>query len=74
MGGTGAFAEASGYFLFFALGFGWSLVVLPLLAGPYQRQITRFLARHHRAIGVASGLLLLAIAAIGAWSDFGPST
>lgn len=41
--------------------------------GPFQRQITRFLAAYHRVIGVISGLLLLAIAAIGVWNDFYPS-
>jgi len=72
VGGTGAFADALGYFLFFGLGFGWPLVVLPLLAGPFQRQITRFLAAHHRSIGIVSGLLLLVIAAIGIWNDLLP--
>jgi hypothetical protein len=47
-------------------------VVLPLLAGPFQRQITRFLAAHHRSIGIVSGLLLLVIAAIGIWNDLLP--
>src|SRR6185312_5754191 len=72
--GSGAFVDALGYFLFFGLGFGWPLVVLPFLAAPFQRQITRFLTRHHRAMGVVSGLLLLGIAGIGIWSDFGPAT
>ena len=71
--GSGAFVDALGYFLFFGLGFGWPLVVLPLMAAPFQRQITRFLTRHHRVIGVVSGLLLLGIAGIGIWSDFGPT-
>ncbi len=71
--GTGAFANALGYFLAFGLGFGWPLVVLPLLARPFQRQITRFLGVHHRAIGIGSGVLLLIIAAVGVWNDFRPS-
>ncbi len=73
VGGSGAFADSLGYFLFFGLGFGWPLVVLPLLAGPFQRQITRFLGAHHRTIGIFSGLLLLALAAIGVWNDYHPT-
>lgn len=71
--GSSAFVSSLAYFLFFGLGFGWPLVVLPLLAGPFQRQITRFLSTHHRIIGIASGILLLAIAAIGVWNDYHPT-
>lgn len=71
--GSSAFASSLTYFLFFGLGFGWPLVVLPLLAGPFQRQITRFLGAHHRIIGIGSGILLLAIAALGVWNDYQPT-
>lgn len=73
VGGSSAFVSSLTYFLFFGLGFGWPLVVLPLLAGPFQRQITRFLSAHHRIIGIASGILLLAIAAIGVYNDYHPT-
>ncbi len=73
VGGSGAFADSLAYCLFFGLGFGWPLVVLPLLAEPFQRQTTRFLGAHHRLIGILSGLLLLAIAAIGVWNDYQPT-
>lgn len=63
--GTGALADSIAYFVFFSLGFGWPLVVIPLLAVPWQRNITRWLATRHRAIGVSSGVLLVAIAAFG---------
>ncbi len=71
--GTDALFESLRYFVWFALGFGWPLVLLPLLAAPAQRSITRFLTTHHRAITVVSGLLLVAVAVVGYWSDVRPS-
>ena len=72
--GSDALVDSLVYFLFYALGFGWPLVVLPVLAVPVQQQITRFLARHHRLIEVASGLLLIGIACYGYWTEVRPST
>lgn len=71
--GSGALAESLLYFLWFAMGFGWPLALLPLLAAPIQRSATRFLARHHHPIAVVSGLLLIAIAAVGYWNDVRPA-
>ena len=65
--------ESLRYFLWFALGFGWPLVLLPLLAAPKQQAITRFLGRHHRMIGVVSGVLLTIIATLGYWNDVRPA-
>ena len=70
--GSGALVDSLLYFVWFALGFGWPLVLLPLLAAPAQRQITGFLTRRHRLITVVSGLLLVGIAAIGFWADVRP--
>lgn len=50
-------------FLWFGLGFGAPLLVLSLLSGALQRQLTLWFARHSRAINVVGGLLLIAIAA-----------
>jgi cytochrome c biogenesis protein CcdA len=72
--GSDALADSLVYFAFYALGFGWPLVVLPALAAPSQRQITRWLAVHHRIIEVLSGLLLMAIAVYGYWTEVRPST
>jgi cytochrome c-type biogenesis protein len=72
--GSDALADSLVYFVFYALGFGWPLVVLPALAAPSQRQITRWLAVHHRIIEVLSGLLLMAIAVYGYWTEVRPST
>lgn len=49
-------------FLWFGLGFGVPLLILSLLSGALQRQLTRWFARHSRAINVVGGLLLIAIA------------
>lgn len=68
--GGAALGEGIAYFLVFGLGFGWPLVVLPLLAGASQRRVSRFLGRHHRTITVASGLLLVAVATWGLWVEF----
>jgi cytochrome c-type biogenesis protein len=72
--GSDALADSLMYFVFYAIGFGWPLVVLPALAAPAQRQITRWLAVHHRIIEVLSGVLLMAIAVYGYWIEVRPST
>lgn len=68
--GSGALAEGVAYFLAFGLGFGWPMVVLPLLAGTAQRRVSRWLGRHHRTITMASGALLVALATWGLWVEF----
>lgn len=67
--GSGELVDGLVYFFFFGLGFGWPLVLLPLLAAPAQQTMTRFLTRHHRVITILSGLLLLGVAAAGYWFD-----
>ena len=71
--GTAALADGLVYFLAFGLGFGWPLVVLPFLAAPVQQRFTSFLTRHHRAIAVGSGLLLIAVAVVGLTADILPN-
>jgi cytochrome c-type biogenesis protein len=46
-------------FFAFGLGFGLPLVLLSLLARVQQDRVVRFLARHHRAIEIVSGVLLI---------------
>ena len=48
-------------FVAYGLGFGLPLVVLSLLAGARQRQIVAFVTRHHRAIDVAAGIVLIVV-------------
>ncbi len=49
-------------FLAFGLGFGVPLLILSLLSGVLQRQLTILFARHSRLINVVGGLLLIAVA------------
>lgn len=71
--GSGELVDGLVYFLFFGLGFGWPLVLLPLLAAPAQQRMTRFLTRNHRSITMLSGILLLGVAAAGWWFDIRPN-
>lgn len=71
--GVAGLADGLVYFLCFGLGFGWPLVVLPLLAAPVQRQLTSVLTRHHRSVAAVSGLLLIAIAVFGWYFDIRPN-
>jgi cytochrome c-type biogenesis protein len=71
--GVGGFTDSLWYFLAFGVGFGWPLVVLPLVARPAQRFVTGFLGRHHRAVSVLSGVLLVVIAVVGIRADVLPS-
>lgn len=59
------FAEAFGkfwVFLWFGLGFGAPLLILSLLSGTLQRQLTGLFVRHSRSINIFGGLLLIGIA------------
>lgn len=57
-------------FLWFGLGFGLPLLILSLLSGAWQRQLTRFLAQHSRAINLVGGLLLISVALYDVWSNW----
>ncbi len=71
--GSGATVDGLVYFLFFGLGFGWPLVLLPFLAAPMQQRISRLLTRNHRLVAVLSGVLLIGVAAFGWYSDIRPN-
>ena len=49
-------------FLWFGLGLGVPLLILSLLSGALQRQLTVFFARHSRAVNFIGGLLLVGVA------------
>lgn len=72
-GSAGALADSMLYFLAFGVGFGWPLVLLPLIAAPVQRHATRWLAGHHRLVGRLAGLVMLAIGLFGVWVDILPN-
>jgi cytochrome c-type biogenesis protein len=61
------------YFLAFGLGFGWPLVLLPLVALPVQRQLVGWLARNHLVLTRVSGLLLIGIGIFGFVTEIVPN-
>jgi cytochrome c-type biogenesis protein len=72
-GSAAALADGLLYFFAFGLGFGWPLVVLPLLAMPLQLRGVRWLARQHTVLVRASGLLLVVIGAFGYLTEVVPN-
>ncbi len=72
-GAVGSLLDGLLYFVAFGRGFGWPLVVLPLVAAPGQRQITRWLTRHHSGVERWSGVLLIVVAAYGFYVDVLPN-
>jgi cytochrome c-type biogenesis protein len=72
-GSIASLADGLLYALAFGLGFGWPLVVLPLLAAPLQRQLTRRLAGQYGLLTRAAGLLLVGIGLFGTWAEILPS-
>lgn len=60
------------YFIFFGLGFGWPLVILPLFALPLQRRVVQGLAGHHDILTRASGILLVAVGIFGIVTELLP--
>jgi cytochrome c-type biogenesis protein len=74
--GAGSFSQlADGllFFLAFGFGFGWPLVMLPLVAQPWQRRFTRWTTQHYTLLTRVSGLLLLAIGLSGIYADLLPN-
>jgi cytochrome c-type biogenesis protein len=61
------------YFLAFGLGFGWPLILLPLLALPMQRRFTGWMTGNYLALTRLSGLLLVFIGLAGFFIDLAPN-
>ena len=70
VGNIGSLVEGLLYFLAFGLGFGWPLVVLPLIAAPMQRQFTQWFSVRYKLIGRLAGILLVGIGIFGIYTDF----
>ncbi len=68
-----ALADGLAYFLAFGLGFGWPLLVLPLVALPLQRRATGWLTGHSATLTRISGLLLVGIGLFGVWTEVLPN-
>jgi cytochrome c-type biogenesis protein len=62
-----------GYFLVFGLGFGWPLIILPLLAVPLQKRFTGWSTNNYKALTMVSGVLLILIGLFGFVFDFAPN-
>ena len=74
--GAGSVANLSSslsYFLFFGIGFGWPLVLLPFIAMPFQRKFTRWMGQNYKLLTRLSGVLLVAIGVFGLWVDVIPN-
>ncbi|HLU08966.1 MAG TPA: cytochrome c biogenesis protein CcdA [Oceanobacillus sp.] len=74
LGANDARALADGliWFLAFGVGFGWPLVMLPLLALPLQRRLVGGLARYHQLLNRAAGILLIAVGVFGILTELLP--
>lgn len=73
--GTGSvarLADSLTYFLAFGLGFGWPLVLLPLITLPFQRHFTRWLTSNYALLTRFSGVLLVLIGIFGLYTDVLP--
>lgn len=68
--GAAGSAGALATFFVFGLGFGLPLVLLSVLARARQDTVVRFLARHHRAIEIVSGVLLIAAGSYDLWLNW----
>lgn len=69
---AGRLTEGLTYFVGVGFGFGWPLVLLPLIALPVQRRLVGWLAHHHLALTRASGVLLVSIGLFGFLAELAP--
>jgi cytochrome c-type biogenesis protein len=72
-GSAVSLAENILYFLAFGLGFGWPLIVLPLIALPLQRRFTGWSTKNYRSLTMVSGVLLVIIGVVGIVYDLAPN-
>ncbi len=72
-GSVASLADSLLYFLAFGLGFGWPLVLLPLVAAPAQRRFTHWLTDRYALLTRASGTLLIGIGLFGTWTEVLPN-
>jgi cytochrome c-type biogenesis protein len=70
--GTADVIDGLTYFFFFGLGFGWPLVLLPLIALPVQRRLVSWLSSYHDIFNHASGILLIAVGIFGILTELIP--
>jgi cytochrome c-type biogenesis protein len=72
-GSITALGDSLLYFFVFGLGFGWPLVLLPLLAAPFQRRFTRWMTQNYGLLTRISGVLLVGIGLLGIFAEVIPN-
>ncbi len=72
-GSAGQLASSLLYFLAFGFGFGWPLVVLPMLARPFQQRLAGWTTRNYTLLTRLSGVLLVVIGLFGVGVDLLPN-
>ncbi|MGE3268524.1 MAG: cytochrome c biogenesis protein CcdA [Chloroflexota bacterium] len=72
-GSISSLTEGMLYSLAFGLGFGWPLLVLPLLAAPIQRHLTRWVVGRYSLLTRVAGVLLVGIGLFGVWAEILPT-
>jgi cytochrome c-type biogenesis protein len=73
VGSVASLANGVIYFLVFGLGFGWPLIVLPLVAQATQRRFIGWMRDKHQLLNQIAGVLLIGIGFIGIWFELLPS-
>ncbi len=71
-GSASALTQSLLYFFAFGLGFGWPLLLLPLLASAVQRRSLGWLTRRHTLLTRLSGILLLGVGVFGVVTELLP--
>ncbi len=61
------------YFVCFGLGFGWPLLILPVLARSAQRRFLNWTTQNHELLVRGSGALLVVIGIFGIWTELLPN-
>ena len=67
---AGEVLDKLGVFFWFGMGFGLPLLILSLLSGTLQRQVTRLFAVHARKVNIIGGLLLVGVGLYDLWSNW----
>lgn len=73
VGSAAALLDGMLYFLAFGLGFGWPLLVLPLVAGAAQRRFVGWTNRHHHVLTRVAGMLLVSVGVYGIVTELVPN-
>lgn len=73
LGSPGFLLEGLAYFAVFGLGFGWPLVLIPVLAAGANRRFGDWFVRRHELLTRLSGWMLVAIGVFGMLYEVAPN-